>query len=486
LSETWHNHSGNQSCRPREIVQPGSLGELIDVVKRAESEGTTVRAVGAGHAWSDVALTDGYLVEPDRLSGVAHPDESTLREAQGRKLVRVLGGTHLHTLNEELDRMDLALPNMGGYDAQTIAGVVSTSTHGSGLRFGPFPDLVRSLDLVVAGGEALRLEPANGPTDPTAFADDTLRLVQDDDRFAAAVCGIGTMGLIHSLMLEVREKFWLNEVRTLSTWETVRDTLSEDGVLAEGDHYELFLNPYPQDDGQHRVLVTRRGDCPEPDELPPDKRRRHPLTELEASLPITGVLLRFLARHLPSLMVKRFDSVLADMCDDGYADVSYKVFNIGEANHLPAYSMELGVALDGRHIEAVDRIVEIARLRAGEGIYHTSPIALRFVAPSRAYASMMYDRATMMIELIMVNGSRGGYALLEGYEERLADLDVRPHWGQYNTLTGDRVRALYPRWEEWLGVVRQFNSSGAFDSTFTRRVGISSPTAEVGSGGGRN
>ena len=474
MSPLWRNHTGNQSCEPLEIVRPASLAELIELVRRAEGEGAAVRAVGAGHSWSDAALTDGYLVAPDRLSGVAAPDAGELRaEARSRRLVRVLGGTHLYTLNEALDRMGLALPNMGGYDAQTLAGVVSTSTHGSGLRFGPLCDLVRSLDLVVAGGEALRVEPADGPTDPAAFDDGDLRLVQDDGSFAAAICGVGTLGVIHALLIEVREKFWLNEVRTLSTWEEVRGDLTADGVLGEGDHYELFLNPYAGEDGRHRLLVTRRRDCPEPEGLPEDKLERHPLTELESSLPVTGVVLRLLARHLPGLMVKRFDSVLAGMCDDGYANVSYKVFNIGEANHLPAYSMELGVALDGgRHIEAVDRILEVARIRAGEGLYHSSPIALRFVAPSRAYASMMHDRATMMIELIMVDGSRGGYTLLEGYEQRLADLDVRPHWGQYNTLTPARVRELYPRWDDWLAVEARFNASGVFDSAFTERIGI--------------
>ncbi len=475
MSPTWHNHTGNQSCNPRDIVRPRSLQELIDLVRRAEKEGTTVRAVGAGHSWSDVALTDGYLVEPDNLSGVDRVDEGALRpDARGRKLVRVLGGTHVHTLNDELDRMGLALANMGGYDAQTISGVVSTSTHGSGLRWGPFPDMVRSLDLVVSGGEALRVEPANGPTDPGAFNEPPCQLVQDDRTFAAAVCGMGTMGLIHSLVLEVREKFWLNEVRTLSSWEEVRDSLTEDGVLGEGDHYELFLNPYPGKDGRHRLLVTRRKDCPEPAGQPQDKLERHPLTEFESSLPITGVLLRLLARRFPSLMARRFDSVLADMEDDGYANVSYKVFNIGEANHLPAYSMELGVALeDDRHLRAVDRILAIAEERRDKDrIYHTSPIALRFVAPSSAYASMMYDRATMMIELIMVDGSRGGYALLEGYEVRLADLGVRPHWGQHNALTPGRASALYPRWDDWIAVERQLNASGVFDSAFTRRVGI--------------
>lgn len=473
MSPIWHNHTGNQSCAPRKIVKPRSLLELIELVKRAESEGTTVRAVGAGHSWSDAALTDGYLIEPDHLSGVGRPEGETLSTPTlPRALVRVLGGTHIHTLNEKLDEMDLALPNMGGYDAQTISGVVATSTHGSGLAFGPFPDLVRSLDLVVSGGKAIRLEPADGPTDSAAFNDSRLELVKDDEKFNAALCGIGTLGLIHSMLLEVREKFWLNEVRTLSTWEAVREHLTAEGELGGGDHYELFLNPYPEEGGQHRVLVTRRSDCPEPDDLPQDKLERHPLIELESSLRITGSIVRFLARKLPRLMTKRFDSVLADMCDDGYANVSYKVFNIGEANRLPAYSMELGIAVDGRHIEAVDRILEIARFRAAEGIYHSSPISLRFVAPSKAYASMMHGQPTMMIELIMVTRSRGGFTLLEGYESRLADLGARPHWGHYNTLTAERLSRLYPEWDKWLAVEGEFNASGVFDSTFTRRIGI--------------
>jgi hypothetical protein len=476
----WHNHTGNQKCRPRKILQPASLEELVDLVGRAEAEKTTVRAVGAGHAWSDVALTDGYLVEPERLSGLLPMDDGTLQqEARGRLLVRVLAGTHLEALNAALDEAGLALPNMGGYDAQTIAGVVSTSTHGSGLKFGPFPDLVRSLDLVVAGGEVVRVEPsADRLTNPETFAavyGRERRLIQDDGTFLAAVCGLGTIGLIHSLVIEVRAKFWLNEVRIAKTWESVRETLTADGVLGEGDHYELFLNPYAGDDGRHLLLETRRRDCPEPTELPPDKLRRHPLIELEASCRLTGFFLRLLARWWPAFIAKRFDQTLTSMQDDGYASLSYKVFNIGEANHLPAYSMELAVTLEGdRHLKTVDRILAIAaERRTKRRLYHTSPIALRFVAPSKAYASMMHQQATMMIELIMVDHSRGGYKLLKTYEERLADLDVRPHWGQYNNLTAKRIHALYPRWPDWLAVERQFNSSGVFNSPFTKRVGIS-------------
>jgi hypothetical protein len=246
------------------------------------------------------------------------------------------------------------------------------------------------------------------------------------------------------------------------------------GVLAGHEHYELFLNPYQNGDGTHHTLVTTREPCPEPPGEEMGRTMVHPLTELESSLWFTGVFVRFVARHCGGWMIKRFDGVLDDMCEPGgYRSISYKVFNIGEANHLPAYSMELGVPLEGdRHLQAVDRILATAAERARHRVYHTSPIALRFVAPSRAYASMMYDRPTMMIELIMVVGSRGGEALLAGYERDLADLGVRAHWGQVNSLTADRVRALYPRWDAWLATAARFNRTHVFDSPFTQRLEI--------------
>jgi hypothetical protein len=477
VSRTWHNHARNQKCKTRDCVRPESLEELMRCVQKAEREGTTIRACGAGHAWSDAALTDGYMVMPNNLGGVLELDDGTLRRPPSQlRLARVLGGTHIRTLNSELDRRGLALPQMGGYDGQTIAGVVSTSTHGSGLAWGPFPDLVHSLDLVVAGGEVVRVEPIDGPTDPGKFEAvfaDSRRLIQDDDMFAAAACGIGCIGIVYALVIEVREKFWLRETREVTTWEATRDILTPDDVLGEGDHYELFVNPYPRDDGQHSLLVTRRRDADDPGGEPDTRERGHPLAELEASLPITGVVLRFLARHVPSLMVGRFDSVLDEMQGD-WTSLSYRVFNIGEANKLPAVSMELCVGLEGnRHLEAVDRMLAIAaEQRKRHRRFHTSPISLRFTRASPAFASMMYGRDSMIMELILVTGTRGGDKLLKAHEDGLAEFGARAHWGQINYLTEQKVRRDYPRWEDWLRVQRGFNSSGVFDSQFTRRVGI--------------
>ena len=438
----WFNHSKDQFCDPKRIERPVSTEDVQEIVRRAERERLRVKAVGAGHAWSDVALTDGCLVETDAMTGLLDADGS---------LVRVRGGTRIRDLNRALDREGLGLRNMGGYDAQSIAGVVSTSTHGSGITFGPFPDAVRSLDLVAAGGELVHLE-------------------RGDPDFPAAVCAMGCMGIVDSLVLEVRDRFFLRERRTVSTWAQARADL-EAGVLDRHDHYELFLDPY----GDAKLLVTTRDEVPEPDDPSPGDGMRHPLIEIQSSIGLVGDALRFAARHFPQVMRTQFPRTLRRMRDDNYTQVSYRVFNIGAANKLPAYSMELGVPVrDDVHLRTVDRILEVAASCARRGLFHTSPVALRFVAASDAYASMMHGTPTMMIELILVSGTRGGNELLQEYERELAEFGARPHWGQYNTLGRDsELERMDPEWGAWLEVERRLNSSGVFDSPFTDRIGIS-------------
>jgi hypothetical protein len=87
----------------------------------------------------------------------------------------------------------------------------------------------------------------------------------------------------------------------------------------------------------------------------------------------------------------------------------------------------------------------------------------------------MEARDTMMIELIQMTRTEGGFELLAAYEEALYDLGGRPHWGQVNTLTGSHelVRSLYPRYDDWQQIHRQLNASRVFDGPFSKRAGIS-------------
>jgi hypothetical protein len=479
VRQKWSNHLGNQQIDPLRTYTPRTIDEVSAIVREAEAQGVTVRAVGSGHSWSDVALTRGFLLATDGLARPVAPEPDFLRPEWGtRKLVRSEAGIRIKELNAYLDANGLALSNMGGYDHQTIAGVISTSTHGSGILFGPLNDFVRSLDLVAAGGAVYRIEPSDGPTDPDAFAahfGERRILVQDDHWFNAVAVGMGCMGVICSVMLEVEPKYYLREVREFHTWEKVRADLIDGAVLQENRHYEVLFSPY-QRKHAYPCLVTTRNYIRNPSRKPLDKRSRNWAVEAASAFPLTPYFINLLVDVKPSLSPAMMENAIRALVKKEYDEVSYKVLNIGTANLLPAYSGEVGVPMDGRHIEAADALIRVAaEYRELGDVYQSSPISFRFVKASPAYMSMMHGRDTMMIELIELSRCDGGYELIAAYQRELAKLGGRPHWGQVNSLSAFEglLEAMYPRYPDWLEVHRRLNSSGVFDSPFTDRVGIS-------------
>lgn len=479
VRKTWKNHLGNQRITPQRIYEPETIDDVAQIVVQAERDGVTARAVGSGHSWSDAALTEGYLMKTNRLARVPAPEPDFIRaEWAERSLVRAEAGIRIKELNAYLDPQGLALQQMGGYDHQTVAGVMSTSTHGSGIAYGPLNDFVHSVDLVASGGEVHRIERSDGPTDPMAYElhHGTARtLHQDDDTFNAVAVSIGCMGVLCTALVEVREKFYLREVRELHPWSKVRADLEDGAVLRDNDHYEFVFSPYTRKH-EYPCLVTTRNPVANPSHKMLDKRMRNWIVELLATFPLTSRLLNLVLRLFPGLSPMLLETAMTALVKDEYDEVSYKVFNIGNANLVPALSGEVGVAIDGRHIAAVERIFEIAEdYKSRSGIYQSAPIALRFVKASPAYLSMMNGQDTAMLELIQLNGARGALELTNAYEEALYELGGRPHWGQLNAMTPAFVSSAYPHYADWQDVHATFNASGVFDSPFSRRVGLSAP-----------
>jgi hypothetical protein len=478
---TWTNHTGNQQVEPLRIERPTTLAELAELIREAEkAPGTHVRAVGSGHSWSDVALTTGFLVETHRLSR-ALPLDSVRDGLDTSLLVRTEAGVRLKELNARLEKMrpPLALLNMGGWDAQTIAGVMATSTHGSGIGIGPLCDLIVSIDIVASKGKVYRLERSiGGPTDPVKFAIEhpDWELRQDDDWFRAAQVGMGCLGIIYAVTISVEPFYYLTEERFTMPWSQVREGLHSKEIL-DALHVEIYINVYPQD-GDHLCLVTRRtrADGPAKGFF---RTHRNLIPELIGRLqPLAPNIIDLAINLRPSIAPWFLNRALEALVKKEYTDKWYKVLNLGTTNLMPAYSMEIGVAVDdqGTHVRAVEEVFRVAAARRALGdVFETSPISLRFVKGSPALMSMMQGRDTMMIELIQLTRTEGGFELLAAYEEALYALGGRPHWGQYNTLTGshDLIKSMYPRYQDWLSVHAQLNATGVFNGPFSKRVGIS-------------
>jgi L-gulonolactone oxidase len=125
----WTNWAGTVRAEVTP-VRPASIADLQRVV--AGANGRRVKAIGSGHSFTPIGATDGIQILPDRLRGIVRADVES-------GLVTVLAGTPLHELNETLWRLGLALPNLGDIDVQTVAGAISTGTHGTGAHFGGSP-----------------------------------------------------------------------------------------------------------------------------------------------------------------------------------------------------------------------------------------------------------------------------------------------------------------------------------------------------------
>ncbi len=484
VRRNWNNYIRTQGIDPLRVYHPTTVEEIVDIVQEAEREGVTARAVGAGHSWSDATLTRGFLIETNKVAGLLEIGHEVLADGvNAEHLVKVKGGTRLNLINHELRDRGLGLSNMSGYDGLSIAGLMSTSTHGSGVHFGPIHDFVRSVELVAAGGRRYRIEPFGGITDANRFRDrhPDVKLIQDDDFFHAVLVGMGCLGVITAVVLEVEPFYCLKEVRTIKPWSEVRQDLLDGEVLRANRHYELLFNPY-ETDGDHTVVVTERNVAVLEEGESPDRLRRNLIPELIAKFPLTPLIINFLVGVFPKITPWLIDRVLNGLKDGEFINFSYKVLNIGPANTLPAFSTEMAVPVDdqGTHVKAVDKVMEIAeqRRRLG-GVYQSSPTALRFVAPSKAFMSMMHERLTMTMELIQVTHTEGGNELLAAYEEAVHAMGGRPHWGQLNTLNAHRetLDKLYPRYRDWLKVHAELNSSGVFNSPFSKRVGISATSA---------
>ena len=474
--QTWKNYVGSLVAQPLQVFAPTTLDELRSIVRQAAAEGCHVKAVGSGHSFTDVALTRDFLIDTHGLKQPLDLERDLLRpNAQADTLFATEGGIVVADLNEALWEAGLGLLNMGGYDGQTIAGVISTSTHGSGLAFGSLADQVVSLTLVAGDGKTYRIEPGDGITDPTRWAvrHPDVELKQDDGWFDACRVGIGCLGVVYSLVLRVQPRYFLKEERTLSVWSQVKRDLQDGGVLRENVHYEVLVNPYPTN-GDHTCLITRRNPTPEPTEPPIAQPRRNFLVELAASIPGTNDLLLAVLNAYPSLTPTVIDQAMGALARD-YVDRSYRVFNIGMANDVPAYGSEIGFALD-QYLAATERILEIADHRQQVGqAYLTSPFSLRFVRAATAYLSMMYGADTCMIEFPVLDGTVGGKELLQEIETEMYAFGGRPHWGLLNFISGASglIEAMYPMLPRWLEVFHQLSPNGMFDNAFTERCGLS-------------
>lgn len=181
------------TCSPELYIRPQSVKEVQKAVNLARVCRRRITTTGSGHSPSDITCTSAWLVNLDDLRQVYGHDPAT-------NIVHLQAGIRLWQLGEELDRIGLAMPNLGSINEQSVAGVISTGTHGSSLEHALISQSVVELSIVTADGQ-LR----------------TCSRTHDNDLFRAALISLGALGIIVELKFQTVPAYSLEWHQTIDS-----------------------------------------------------------------------------------------------------------------------------------------------------------------------------------------------------------------------------------------------------------------------------
>lgn len=424
----WRNWAGNQACSPSQVHHPASEDELAAIVKGAAGRGERVKMAGSGHSFTGAALTDGHHVRPGGYGRVVRIDRAT-------GLVTVQAGMTLSALNAALATAGLALPNLGDIAYQTVAGAVSTATHGTGERLGNLATQVRGMRLVTGDGSIVECSADEEP-----------------EVFRAARVGVGALGLISTVTLATVPAFDLHVVEEPLRLDAVLEVL--DDHVSGADHFELYWVPHT---GWALTKTNNRTDR----ERAPRSRWHSFRDDVLLANVAFGAACRF-GRLRPSA-IPRLTRAIPSTGRIEYVDRSDKVF--ASPRYVRFYEMEYAVPREA----AAQVVRDVRDMVKRSGLMISFPVEVRFVSADDIPLSPSSGRDTCYVAVHMYKGMQ--HAEYFGAVEDIMDgVGGRPHWGKLHTQTAATLAPRYPAWDEAQAVRRRLDPEGTFANAYTDRV----------------
>lgn len=234
----WTNFSGRISCRPSRVAQPTSEAEIRALVTESEDP---IRLLGTGHSSTPLCATDDLLINLDHYAGIESIDTNAKR-------ARIRAGSKIHDLGRPLREAGLATLNQGDVDVQSLAGAISTGTHGTGPTLQNMSSSAKQLRIVLADGDVL-----------------TCSETSDREVFEVARVSLGSLGIITQVDLQLTEAYNLHQ----REWkETFEGALAFRKLAEQNRHLEFFWSPGNDAFYMKSLNVTSEA----PSDLPDKKR----------------------------------------------------------------------------------------------------------------------------------------------------------------------------------------------------------------------
>ncbi|KAF9054274.1 gulonolactone oxidase Lgo1 [Panaeolus papilionaceus] len=432
---TFTNWARTFVCTPASIFEPENEFQCELVLELARREDKAVRVAGVGHSPSDLACTKEFMLRTTKLNRVLEVNTE-------KRYVVAQGGITLNDLHQHLAKNNLAMTNLGSISDQSLAGVVTTATHGSGINYGVISTHVMALSLLLADGSRVTCSRNERP-----------------ELFMASICGLGATGIILSVQLEVEPNFRLKEVQKSLPFEDVMQQL--DSLVHSSEHARFWW--FPTKD------VIR---CSYSDRTLEEKRPTGSWWWNTLFGYHIVQLLLFLGRYLPAVTI--WTSNLACWLSTGDSvgiDDSYKIFNVD--CRYPQYTTEWAIPYENSQACLRDlRGYLQKQLQDPNGIRPHFPVEIRFSAADDIWLSPSYGRRTCWVGIVQYKpyGFNIPYRkLFNAFEEIVIRHCGRPHWAKTHPFGPEALRRTYPHFNDFVRVIDEVDPKRMFRNEYVQR-----------------
>jgi alditol oxidase len=407
------NWAGNYTYSTNNLHVPKSIEEVQKVVKSCEK----LKALGARHSFNGIADSTENQISLKQLDQMAL--DKTART------VTVEAGVTYGRLSPYLDENGYAVHNLASLPHVSVAGACATGTHGSGIKNGNLSTAVAGLEMVTANGDLI-----------------TLSRKKDGERFKGAVVGLGALGVVTKVTLDVQPTFMVGQMvyenLALGQLETHLDEIFSSG-------YSVSLFTDWQNHKATQVWI---------------KRRIEPGTEIHWEPEFFGATratqkLHPLAGHS------------AENCTEqmGIPGPWYERLPHFKMNFTPSSGAELQSEYFVPLQRGYEAILAVERLRdkITPNLFITE---LRTIAADDLWMSEAYQRPSLAIHFTWKPDWPSVKKVLPQIEEQLAPFEPRPHWAKLFTMAPSQLESKYVKLADYKALLKEYDPRGKFRNVF--------------------
>ncbi|MDO3627720.1 FAD-binding protein [Mucilaginibacter sp. BT774] len=416
--ESWaaqprlHNWAGNLTYSTDNVQYPKSITEVQQLVKKLPK----LRALGTRHCFNTIADSKDDLISTRDLNRVISLDAKN-------HTVTVEGGIKYGELAPYLHQHGYALHNLASLPHISVAGSITTATHGSGIKNGNLSSVVTGLEIVIADGSIVHLSKTVDP-----------------EKLNAAVVGLGALGIITKITLQIEPTYNVRQ-RVFLKLPISQLKAHFEEIMSSGYSVSLFTDW--QSDSINEVWIKSRME-----------EKDHNQPEFYGAKAAT--------KNLHPIIDHPAESCTDQMGVPGPWHERLPHFKMG---FTPSSGKELQSEyfVPLKHaVEAIEAVSKLGR-QIGPHLFITE---IRTIAPDNLWMSPCHNQTSVTIHFTWKQDTEAVMKLLPLIEKELSAFTPRPHWGKIFTMAPKVLESRYEKLADFKKLVAEYDPKAKFRNGF--------------------